>query len=94
VKGNHPFPPGNMGRNYFEVEVLDFAESRCVISLVRCAPTNLSAVSCALDSAANVSCIKSCRGPIAARRPFSVMDTLEWTLTGYLTEGHTAKGIS
>jgi len=28
VKGNHPFPPGNMGLNYFEVEVLDSLESR------------------------------------------------------------------
>jgi len=27
VKGNHPFPPGNMGHNYFEVEVLDSVES-------------------------------------------------------------------
>jgi predicted transcriptional regulator len=41
VKGNHPFPPGNMGKNYFEVEVLDFS-GRCVINLVRCALTNSS----------------------------------------------------
>jgi hypothetical protein len=34
VKGNHPFPPGNMGQNYFEVEVLDSVESRWVINLV------------------------------------------------------------
>jgi len=27
VRGNHPFPPGNMGPNYFEVEVLDSVES-------------------------------------------------------------------
>jgi hypothetical protein len=28
VKGNHPFPPGNIGKNYFEIEVLDSVESR------------------------------------------------------------------
>jgi hypothetical protein len=94
VKGNHPFPPGNMGINYFEVEVLDSVESRCVFNLVRCASTNSSAATCALDSAANVSCIEVCRAPIIARRPFSAMETFEWTITGNLMEGHTAREIS
>jgi len=28
VKGNHPFPPGRIGKNFFEVEVLDHVENR------------------------------------------------------------------
>jgi predicted acetyltransferase len=94
VKGNHPFRPGNMGKNYFEVEVLDSVESRCVVNPVRCASTNLSAATCALDSAANVSCIKACRAPMAAHRPFTVMEVFDGTVTGTLTERHTARGIS
>jgi hypothetical protein len=94
VKGNHPFPPGNMGINYFEVEVLDSVESRCVFNLVRCASTNSSAATCALDSAANISCIKACQAPISARRPFAVMEAFKRTISGNLTEGHTARGIS
>jgi predicted transcriptional regulator len=85
VKGNHPFPPGNMGKNYFEVEILDSVESRCVIDLPRCAPTNPSAATYALDSAANASCIKTCQGHIAARRPITVMDLFEGTIIGTLT---------
>jgi hypothetical protein len=94
VKGNHPFPPGNMGQNYFEVEVLEFVESRCVINLVRCALTNSLAATCALDSAANASYIKTCRAHIAARRPITVMDIFKGTMTGTVTERNTARGIS
>jgi hypothetical protein len=94
VKGNHPFPPGSIGKNYFEVEVLDSVESRCVISLVRCAPTNSSAAPCALDSAANASCIKTCRAHIAARRLIAVMDILEGAMYRRVTERNTARGIS
>jgi hypothetical protein len=94
VKGNHPFPPGNMGINYFEVEVLDSVESRCVVNLVRCVATNSSAATYALDSVANVSCIKACRAPMAARRPFTVMGGFEGTVGRTFTERHTARGMS
>jgi hypothetical protein len=94
VRGNHPFPPGNRGKNYFEVEILDSVDSRCVVNLVGYASTNSSAATYALDSAANVSCIKTYRAPMAARRPFTVMEGLEGRITGILTERHTARGIS
>jgi hypothetical protein len=83
-----------MGINYFEVEVLDSVESRCVVNLVRCASTNSSAATYALDSAANVSCIKDCRAPMAARRPFTVMGCFDGTMAGTLTGRDTARGIS
>jgi len=86
VKGNHPFPPGNMGLNYFEVEVLDSVDRWCVFSLVRCAPTNSFAGTCALDSAANVSYINGCRAHIATRQLISVMETFESTPSGADTE--------
>jgi predicted acetyltransferase len=94
VKGNHPFPPGNIGKNIFEVEVLGSVESRCVINLVRCAPTNSPAVTCALDSAANVSYIRTCRAHIAARRLITVMDIFVETQTGTVTGRNTARGMS
>jgi ankyrin repeat protein/predicted acetyltransferase len=99
VKGNHPFPPGNIGKNYFEMEVLDSVESRCVIYLVRCAPINSSAATCAatcaLDSAANASCIRNSRAYIAARRLITVMEIFGGgTKTRALTDRNTAKGIS
>jgi predicted acetyltransferase len=94
VKGNHPFPPGIMGEGYFEVEVLDSVDSKCVIDLIRCAPTNSSAATCALDSAANTSCIKTCQPHIAARRHITVMEVFGGTMTGTATERNTARGIS
>jgi hypothetical protein len=94
VKGNHPFPPGNIGKNFFEVEVLDSVEGWCVINLVRCAPTNSSAGTCALDSAVNASCIRTCRAHIAARRLITVMEFFVETQTGTVTGRNTARGMS
>jgi predicted acetyltransferase len=92
VKGNHPFPPGNIGKNFFEVEVLD-SGNWCVINLAKCAPTN-SAGPCRLDSAANASYIKTSQTYMAAHQLITVMDIFGKRMTGTVTDRNTARGMS